>query len=253
MPRKVALVTGAGKRLGRAIAEALAADGWALLVHYHTSRRDAEDLASSIGGKAVGFDLEDVEGVKDFLRALNRDGGKIDALINSASIFEPDRPETVTADDLLRNFRINLMAPVLLASAMAEAHTARNSGCVVNLLDQKLFNLNPDFFSYTLSKYALLGATQTMAMALAPRVRVNAVAPGVTLPVKGQSQEEFERAHRMNPMQGGATPEDIVRAVRFILATPSMTGETITVDGGQHLDARRSDVLYSAGQPAGEA
>lgn len=244
MARKVALVTGAGKRLGRAIAEALAADGWSLVVHYNTSRDEAEALAAQVGGRAAGFDLEDTAGVKDFLRSQ----GKIDALINSASIFEPDRPEDVAQDLFLRQLRVNLMAPVLLASAMAEAHTARNSGCVINLLDQKLFNLNPDFFSYTLSKYALLGATQTMAMALAPRVRVNAVAPGVTLPVKGQSQAAFERAHRMNPMQGGATPDDIVRAVRFLLATPSVTGETITVDGGQHLDARRSDVLYSAGK-----
>lgn len=246
MSRKVALVTGAGKRLGRAIAEALAADGWSLLVHYGNSRAEAESVAAATGGRAVGFDLDDVAGIKDFLRTQ----GKVDALINSASVFEPDRPEDVTPDLLLRQFRINLMAPVLLASAMAEAHAERASGCVINLLDQKLFNLNPDFFSYTLSKYALLGATQTMAMALAPRVRVNAVAPGVTLAVKGQAQAEFERAHRMNPMQGGSTPDDIVRAVRFILATPSMTGETIIVDGGQHLDARRNDVLYSAGRPA---
>jgi len=235
-------VTGAGKRLGRAIAEALAEDGWSLVIHYNRSRDEAEHLAERTGGRTAAFDLEDSHGVKGFLRAQ----GRIDALINSASIFEPDRPEDVTADSLMRNLKINLMAPVLLASAMAKFHAGRNSGCVVNLLDQKLFNLNPDFFSYTLSKYALLGATETMAMALAPRVRVNAVAPGVTLPVKGQSEKEFHAAHRMNPMRGGATPEDIVRAVRFILDTPSMTGETITVDGGQHLDAMRSDVLYKA-------
>src|SRR5690554_4111400 len=128
MPGKVALVTGAGKRLGRAIAGALAEDGWSLLVHYRASREEAEDLARAAGGRAVGFDLEDAAGVKDFLRAQ----GRVDALINSDSIFEPDRPETVTADALLRNLKINLMAPVLLASAMAEAHTERNSGCVVN-------------------------------------------------------------------------------------------------------------------------
>ena len=149
--------------------------------------------------------------------------------------------------------RINLVAPVLLASAMAEQHTERATGCIINLLDQKLFNLNPDFFSYTLAKHALLGATTTMAMAFAPRVRVNAIAPGITLPSGGQSPEEFERAHRMNPMRGGSTPEDIIRAMRFILATPAMTGETITVDGGQHLDARRGDVMYAAGVPEDDA
>ena len=158
-------------------------------------------------------------------------------------------PEDVTAEALDKAMRVNLMAPVLLASEMARQHSERASGCVINILDQKLFNLNPDFFAYTLSKHALLGATTTMAMAFAPRVRVNAIAPGITLPSGGQSLEEFERAHRLNPMQGGSTPEDIIRAVRFILATSSMTGETMIIDGGQHLDARDRDVMYAPGVP----
>lgn len=239
-------MTGAGKRLGRAIAQGLAADGWSLIVHYHTSGDEAEALAAEIGGRAACFDLENVEGVKDFLRAQ----GPVDALVNSASIFDPDAPESVDHPLLLRTLKINLMSPVLLASAMAEAHQGRDSGCVINLLDQKLFNLNPDFFSYTLAKDALLCATKTMAMALAPRVRVNAVAPGVTLPVKGQGEDAFRRAHAMNPMQGGAEPEDIVRAVRFLLASPAVTGETITVDGGQHLAAQGHDTYYEAQKDA---
>jgi NAD(P)-dependent dehydrogenase (short-subunit alcohol dehydrogenase family) len=250
MADKIALVTGGGKRLGAKIASALGADGWHVVVHYNTSGTDARAVEAAIreaGGSAetARFDLEDSGGVRDFMDRV----GRVDALINSASIFEMDRPETVQAADLERTLRINLMAPVLLASAMAERHNARASGVIINLLDQKLFNLNPDFFSYTLAKYALLGATTTMAMAFAPRVRVNAIAPGITLPSGGQSAEEFQRAHRMNPMRGGSTPEDIIRTVRFILATPSMTGETVTVDGGQHLDARNGDVMYAAGVP----
>lgn len=250
MSDKIALVTGGGKRLGAKIAAALGADGWHVIVHYHTSGTEARAVAAAIrdaGGSAdtACFDLDDTGGVRDFMAGV----GRVDALINSASVFEMDRPETVTAQQLEHTLRVNLVSPVLLASAMAERHEARASGCIVNILDQKLFNLNPDFFSYTLAKHALLGATTTMAMAFAPRVRVNGVAPGITLPSGGQSAEEFERAHRMNPMQGGSTPEDIVRAVRFILATPSMTGETITVDGGQHLDARNGDVMYAAGVP----
>ena len=250
MSDKIALVTGGGKRLGAKIAEALAEDGWQVVIHYRESGAEAEALAGRIraaGGSAstACFDLEDTAGIADFMDGV----GRIDALINSASIFEMDRPEDVNAADLERALKVNLVAPVLLASAMARAHTGRASGCIINLLDQKLFNLNPDFFSYTLAKHALLGATTTMAMAFAPRVRVNGIAPGITLPSGGQSAAEFERAHRMNPMRGGSTPEDIIRAVRFILATPAMTGETITIDGGQHLDARSGDVMYAAGVP----
>ncbi len=250
MADKIALVTGGGKRLGAKIAQALGEDGWHVIIHYNHSGTDARALEAAIqagGGRAstAQFDLGNVAAVRDFMAGL----GRVDALINSASIFEMDRPEAVTAPALEEAMRVNLMAPVLLASAMAERHAERATGCVINILDQKLFNLNPDFFSYTLSKYALLGATTTMAMALAPRVRVNAIAPGITLPSGGQSEAEFERAHRLNPMQGGSTPADIIRAVRFILATPSMTGETMIIDGGQHLDARDRDVMYAPGVP----
>lgn len=254
MTDKIALVTGGGKRLGAKIAQALAEDGWHVVIHYNRSGADAQALQHAIrsaGGSATTarFDLDDTAGVRAFMDGV----GRVDALVNSASIFEMDRPEDVQAADLERALRINLVAPVVLASAMAERHSERASGCIVNLLDQKLFNLNPDFFSYTLAKHALLGATTTMAMAFAPRVRVNAIAPGITLPSGGQSAEEFQRAHRMNPMRGGSTPEDIVRALRFILATPSMTGETVTIDGGQHLDRRNGDVMYAAGIPEDEA
>jgi len=243
MSDKIALVTGGGKRLGAKIARALAEDGWHVIIHYNksgTQARAIEALIREAGGSAstVQFDLADSAGIKRFADGL----GRLDLLVNSASVFEQDRPETVEAAALEQALRVNLMAPVLLASAMARPHQTRASGCVINLLDQKLFNLNPDFFSYTLAKHALLSATTTMAMALAPRVRVNGIAPGLTLPSGAQSEAEFEHAHQSNPMQGGSTADDIVRAVRFIIATPSMTGETMTIDGGEHLMRRIRDV-----------
>ncbi|MFY0636917.1 SDR family oxidoreductase [Maricaulis maris] len=254
MSDRIALVTGGGKRLGAKIASALGEDGWHVIVHYNASASEAQAVAAQIrevggSGTAVGFDLADTGAVEAFLAGV----GRVDVLINSASIFEMDRPEDVTPQSLEAHWRINAAAPVLLAKAMSAHHTERASGCVINLLDQKLFNLNPDFFAYTLSKQALLGATTTMAMAFAPAVRVNAIAPGITLPSGGQGAEEFARAHAMNPMRGGSTPDDIIRAVRFILATPSMTGETITIDGGQHLDARNRDVMYATGVPKDDA
>ena len=250
MTDKIALITGGAKRLGAKIAEALGADGWSVIIHCNTSRDEGQAVAAKIaalGGqaRAVSFDLEDTGGVSAFMADL----GRVDVLINSASVFEMDRPEDVTPENLERALRVNLMAPVLLASEMAKQHSQRASGNIINILDQKLFNLNPDFFSYTLAKQALLGATTTMAMAFAPRVRVNGIAPGITLPSGGQSPDDFARAHKLNPMQGGSTPNDIIRALRFILATDAMTGEIITVDGGQHLDARNSDVMYAPGVP----
>lgn len=250
MSDRIALVTGGGKRLGAKIASALGEDGWHVIVHYNASASEAQAVAAQIrevGGSAtaVGFDLADTGAVEAFMA----DVGRVDALINSASIFQMDRPEDVTPQSLEDHWRINAAAPVLLTKAMAAGHSERASGCVINLLDQKLFNLNPDFFAYTLSKQALLGATTTMAMAFAPAIRVNAIAPGITLPSGGQDADEFARAHAMNPMRGGSTPDDIIRAVRFILATPAMTGETITIDGGQHLDARNRDVMYAPAIP----
>jgi len=243
MGSKIALVTGAGKRLGAAIAKALAADGYKIWVHFNRSAEDAgrtvEDIRMA-GGKAeaVQFDLAETSSLPQLVRGL----GRIDVLVNSASVFDHDTADRLDPADMQRILKINLVAPCLLASVMAEAHSSRNSGCVINLLDQKLFNLNPDHFSYTLAKAGLHAATETMAMQFAPRVRVNGIAPGLTLPAPDMKDAEFEAAHRNNPMQGGSTPEDIVRTVRFILASPAMTAETILVDGGEHLMRRHRDV-----------
>ncbi|WP_421790716.1 SDR family NAD(P)-dependent oxidoreductase [Hyphobacterium sp.] len=243
MGYKIALVTGAGKRLGAAIAKALAEDGLKVWVHFNRSADEAGETVDRIraaGGEAeaVQFDLSDVDTLATLVRGL----GPIDVLVNSASVFDYDSADALDAGEMQRILTINLIAPALLASVVAESHTQRNSGCVINLLDQKLSNLNPDHFSYTLAKSGLATATETMAMQFAPRLRVVGISPGLTLPAPEMSEAEFHRLHVDNPMQGGSTPEDIVRAVRFILASPAMTGETILVDGGEHLMRRGRDV-----------
>ncbi|WP_297082041.1 SDR family NAD(P)-dependent oxidoreductase [uncultured Demequina sp.] len=236
-------MTGAGKRLGAAIAKALAADGYKAWVHFNHSADEAGDVVAQIrsaGGEAeaVQFDLEKVDTLATLVRGL----GRIDVLVNSASVFDFDSADKLDAAGMQRILNINLVAPALLASVVAEGHTARNSGCIINLLDQKLFNLNPDHFSYTLAKAGLHTATEAMAMQFAPRVRVNGIAPGLTLPAPGMSDAAFDTAHLDNPMEGGSTPDDIVRTVRFIVASPAMTGETILMDGGEHLMRRGRDV-----------
>lgn len=243
MGYKIALVTGAGKRLGAAIAAALAEDGLKVWVHFNRSADEAGETVDQIraaGGdaEAVQFDLAGVDTLATLVRGL----GPIDVLVNSASIFQHDSADALDAAEMRRILNINLIAPALLASVVAEGHTQRNSGCIINLLDQKLENLNPDHFSYTLAKSGLATATETMAMQFAPRVRVNGIAPGLTLPAPDMNEVEFHRLHVDNPMQGGSTPEDIVRTVRFILASPAMTGETILIDGGEHLMRRGRDV-----------
>ena len=243
MGSKIALVTGAGKRLGAAIAKALASDGYKVWVHFNRSADEAGQIVADIranGGEAeaVQFDLSNTDALPPLVRKL----GRIDALVNSASIFDYDSADRLDPAAMQHILNINLVAPCLLASVMAENHVEKNSGCVINLLDQKLFNLNPDHFSYTLAKAALHAATETMAMQFAPRVRVNGIAPGLTLPAPEMDAAAFATAHAENPMQGGSTPEDIVRTVRFILASPAMTGETIVVDGGEHLMRRHRDV-----------
>jgi NAD(P)-dependent dehydrogenase (short-subunit alcohol dehydrogenase family) len=247
-PMQAALVTGAGKRIGRYMAEALAADGWFVHVHYNASRAEASETVAAIrqaGGQARAV-RADLSRVKDTEALIGRcqDGPKLACLINSASLFELDRPLDFDAAAWDKHQAINLRAPAILARDFAAQLDKDATGCIVNLLDQKLWNLNPDFYSYTISKVGLAGVTEILARALAPRVRVNAIAPGITLPAAKQSEKNFRAAQARAPLGIGATPEDLVRALRFILATPSLTGETIIVDGGEHLGKRPNDVMF---------
>jgi NAD(P)-dependent dehydrogenase (short-subunit alcohol dehydrogenase family) len=239
LPR-AALVTGAGKRIGRAIALALGADGWAVAVHYGRSREAAEEVAGEIsrrGGRAVALaaDLAEEAAVAALVPRAAAALGPLGCLVNNASVFENDGALTATRESWNRHLEINLRAPFLLMQHFARALPAEASGAVINILDERVWNLTPYFVSYTVSKAALWALTQSMALALAPRIRVNAIGPGPTLPSPRQSEEQFRRQQQIMPLGRGTTPEEIAAAVRFILSAPAMTGQMIALDGGQHL------------------
>jgi NAD(P)-dependent dehydrogenase (short-subunit alcohol dehydrogenase family) len=237
---KAALVTGAGKRIGRAIALGLAAEGWAVAVHYGTSRTEAEAVVADItsrGGKAVALqaDLADEEQVAPLVGKAAAVLGPLGCLVNCASIFENDLALDVTRDGWDRHLAVNLRAPFVLSQEFARRLPADKQGCIVNIIDERVWNLTPYFFSYTLSKSALWTMTQTLAMALAPRIRVNGIGPGPALPSQRQTDAQFRHQESLMPLGRGTTPEEIAAAVTFILAAPAMTGQMIALDGGQHL------------------
>jgi len=254
-PRPVALVTGAARRIGRAIALHLAAHGWDLALHCHHSRAEAETAAAeaaALGARAEVFaaDLCDAAQVEALVPAVLLRQGRLDAVVNNASLFEYDDVAGFTVGAMDRAWRANTAPAILLARAL-HAHLVdrgapAGAGCVVNLLDQKLDNPNPDYLSYTLSKAALAHATVLLAQALAPRLRVCGVSPGVTLLSGPMDEAEFAAAHRLTPLGRSSTPEDIAAAVRYLLEAPAVTGHTLLVDGGQHLLGQPRDVLFLA-------
>ena len=240
---RTALVTGSARRLGREIALHLAAAGWQVAVHYRGSDVDAERTAADCANAAPGLafatfqaDLGDEAAVRALLPAVIDRFGAVDAVVNNASLFEHDDAAGFSFDMLQDHLRINTGAPIVLAQALHDHVQARGgAGVVVNLLDQKLWNQNPDFLSYTLSKAALEAATTMLALGLAPQLRVVGVAPGLTLTSHMLSQQKFEQLHRMSPLGRSSTPQDVASAVRFALDNSSITGTTLLVDGGQHL------------------
>jgi NAD(P)-dependent dehydrogenase (short-subunit alcohol dehydrogenase family) len=237
---RAALVTGACKRIGSAIALALAEDGFDIAVHYGTSRAEADDVVAAIaakGGRAVALaaDLSDERATIDLHAAAIKALGPMTCLINNASVFERDEALTVTRASWDAHLETNLRAPFVLMQEFARNLPASATGVIVNLLDERVWNLTPHFVSYTLSKAGLWTLTQVMAMALAPRIRVNAIGPGPTLPSPRQSAAQFQRQGASVPLQRGATPEEIAAAVRFIVGAGAMTGQMIALDGGQHL------------------
>ncbi len=245
--RPVVLVTGSARRLGRAIALHLAGRGWDVAVHYRGSADEAAQAvadAQALGAQAHAFaaDLADEAACEALLPAVQARFGRVDAVVNNASLFEYDAVADFSYAAMERHWRANTAPAVVLARAL----DAAGGGAVVNLLDQKLWIPNPDYFSYTLSKAALEAANTLLAQALAPRTRVCGVAPGVTLVSGPMNAAEFDRAHRLTPLQRSSTPEDIARAVAFLLESPAITGTTLLVDGGQHLQAQPRDVLFLA-------
>jgi NAD(P)-dependent dehydrogenase (short-subunit alcohol dehydrogenase family) len=254
MTRPVVLVTGSARRIGRAIALHLGAHGWDVAVHHRRSAADAEatvaDLrAAGAAAEAFAGDLADEPACRALLPAVAAHFGRVDAVVNNASLFEYDDALTAGPAAMDRHWRTNTAPAVLLAQALHRHLEAEGrTGCVVNLGDQKTANLNPDYFSYTLSKAALDAATVLLAQALAPRVRVCGVAPGVTLLSGPMTDAELETARRMTPLQRSSSAADIAHAVRFVLESPAVTGTTLLVDGGQHLARQPRDVLFLARQ-----
>jgi len=248
--QQVALVTGAAKRIGRTIALALARDGWDIAVHYGKSATEAQALVAEIaalGRRAIALqcELADEAGVRALVRQASR-LGPVACVVNNASLFREDRAESFSMEALDAHMRANVAAPVLLAQALYDATPPGQQAAVINLLDQKLYNPNPDFLSYTLSKAALHSATTLLAQALAPRVRVVGVAPGITMVSGDQSEAGFRKAHRVTPLGKSSTPDDIAAAVCFVATAQAITGTTILVDGGQHLVPLQRDVMFLA-------
>lgn len=240
---RAALITGGGRRIGRAIALALSRAGYAVVLHANRSRDDAEKVAADInaaGGRAhvVLADLEDHDAVQGLIPAASAFGA-LTLLVNNAGLFEQDGIENLQRANFERAMAVNLTAPLFLAQAFAAQASAGAS--IVNIVDQRVLKPTPLFFSYAVSKAALHSATVMLAQALAPKLRVNAVAPGPTLPSPRQSEAQFAAQAATVPLGRGPSPEDIAAAVFYLAQSDSVTGVTIAVDGGQHLAWRTAD------------
>jgi hypothetical protein len=261
--RPVVLVTGAARRVGRVIAAEMARAGWSVALHHHRSSPDgalAEVRALGARAQAFAADLADEAACNALLPRVVDAMTRVDAVVNSAAVFDHDDVWSFGWAAMDAHWRANTAPAIVLARSL-HAHLGERArhapadgraprGCVVNLTDQKLWNPNPDYLSYTLSKAALEAATHLLARALAPRVRVVGVAPGVTLPTVGtMSDAQFDAAHAMTALGRSSTPEDIARAVRFLIESPAVTGHTLIVDGGQHLVAQPRDVAFLVDAP----
>ena len=234
------LITGAARRIGAAIAQDLAADNWKVAIHFQSSEKKATKLVNEIkdaGGEAVAIqaDLDQDNQAELLINEATQKIGTITCLINNASVFEFDTIETATNDSWHRHLKTNLQAPFFLIKRFCELLPPKTNGNVINLLDQRVWNLTPHFTSYTVSKAGLWVLTQSLASALAPRIRINGVGPGPALPSPRQTSQQFTEQCINTPLNRGTTPAEICEAIKFILASPSMTGQMIALDGGQHL------------------
>lgn len=242
MSGRAALITGAARRIGRALALGFAAEGWEIGLHYQSSAEAAAATQKEVQGlgvrcEAYQADFRAPDSAEGLVASFRRDFPDGSVLINSASVFRRDRLADLEPALWDEHMTVNALVPSLLIRAFAEAPVAQL--CVINLLDQKVDSLTPDFFSYTVSKCALTAITRMLAMELAPKVRVNAIAPGLVLQSGNQSKRGFERAYAATPLEVGPTLEEICKAAALIAESPSMTGQVIAIDGGRHLMASR--------------
>ncbi|MEE8213462.1 MAG: SDR family oxidoreductase [Alphaproteobacteria bacterium] len=237
---KNALVTGGAQRIGRAISLGLAGAGYGVCIHHHASAAAAQSLAREIvaqGGRAEAI-AADLSKEAETARLIARAGdaiGPLDVLVNNAALFERDEIDTATRESWDRHMEVNLRAPFVLTQAFAGALARGVGGNVVNIVDQRVVNLTPHFLSYTLSKAGLWTLTRTLALALAPGVRVNAVAPGPVLPSPRQSEDAFRRQAEATPLGRAVEPEEVAKGVLFVLEAHALTGQMIALDSGQHL------------------
>lgn len=236
----VALVTGSGKRLGLAIANALADDGWAVVFHANSSLEVAQSAAQAVidrGGLAAAFqaDLSDPDALEPLVASAGAAFGPLTLLVNNAGVFEHDSIRTVTKNTIATNLNLNLIAPMLLTQAFVAQLPGGVQGNVINILDQRVANPTPNFMSYTASKVALAVMTRTWALELAPAIRVNGIGPGMALPDPGNDEAGMKTWTDGYPLRRGTSPEEISHALRYILSAPAMTGQTLHLDGGQNL------------------
>jgi NAD(P)-dependent dehydrogenase (short-subunit alcohol dehydrogenase family) len=248
---RIALVTGGAKRIGRAICLQLAARGYGLAIHYRTSRQEAEQTRADCLSAGAAFaetvcgDLSDPQCRAGLIKQVTATVGRIDLLVNSASLFEYDEASSFTPERFAAHLKSNYLAPVELTMALhRQALDAAGQAHVVTLLDQKIFNLNTDYVSYTLAKLASHASIRYLAQCCAPALRVNAIAPGVTLVSGDMSATDFDKAHGVAALGRSSTPEDIAASVFFLDASDIITGQTLAVDGGQHLVPRGRDVAF---------
>jgi NAD(P)-dependent dehydrogenase (short-subunit alcohol dehydrogenase family) len=255
---RVVLVTGGARRIGRAFALGFAAHGWDVAVHYGESRDEADELVAEIvalGRRAVALraDLSVEMDVIRLMSGCSAQLGRPSCIVNNASRFDEDTARDVGYDKLLHMTAVNVGAPLVLARLLHDAtpdsarHDETQRACVINVLDQKLYNMNPDYLSYTLSKAALEAATVVLAQALAPKLRVVGLAPGLTLQSAEQTPESFAAAHRVTPLGRASRPEDLVAAALYLAEANGVTGTTLVVDGGQHLVPLPRDVMFLTG------
>lgn len=238
---KRVLVTGGARRIGAEICRRLARGGWQVVVHCNASRAEAEALAAGIG--AAGVVQADLEDPAACARAV-AEAGPLTALVNNASLFLHDTAADFDPAQFARHTAVNLLAPAILSRDFAARLPEGETGAIVNLLDNRLFAANPDYFTYALGKYGLLGMTEMHALAFAPRIRVNGVAPSITLVSGDQGEEGFRRAHANNPLHRGVEPADVAEAVAYLLEAPAVTGDVMLVDAGQRLRRRGRDVAF---------
>ncbi|NYJ10072.1 NAD(P)-dependent dehydrogenase (short-subunit alcohol dehydrogenase family) [Rhizobium leguminosarum] len=242
-----ALVTGAAKRIGRAIAEDLAANGFSVAIHANGSLSEAEELVAELRQKgyraiALKADLTNIGETGELVKRASQALGPLDLLVNNASIFREDSARSFDAQAWAQHFDVHVRAPSILAAAFAEQLPDEATGLIVNIIDQRVWALNPGFYSYTLSKAALWTATQTMAQTFAPRLRVNAIGPGPTVRSARQSEEDFQAQIDGLIMKAGPGFGEFGQTIRFLFDTPSITGQMIALDGGQHLAWQTPDV-----------